>query len=576
MFTRKSFKDQNKTSSNQNYKSDELFDYIQQRNIENIREYLSNPDYKVWQVKDNNGYTILHKSVFNNDYEITSVIIQEVKKRLGMNKDSLPKFINEKTNDGLTALHYAAYKGNIKLFELLKQNGASVDDVTNLGKNIMHMAAEGNQPSMMIYLISKEHQSTTTIDENGSTPLHWACYSGAEEAVNFLLNFGVDINAQDNQKLTPLHLAVVCDKDKIVLKLLQRNADKNIKDYKGKLAIDTARKKNRKKIIFLLEDDEDYNPYCSLETPKNYVQPNDIYKKFILLMILIPEVIIYFLILPYLKGTIETLINVPLFILCLFTYFIFIAKNPGFKHNSQLEREARGRGKYPLMLKVDEGVDIRNYCPKCFIQKSNNVRHCFICDKCVEDFNHHCFWINKCIGKDNKFIYFLFILFSLIYANHTLFICFELLLDNVNLPYDQKYLHFYFFKKERGLRVLGASSVAVFSFVVGMPLWFLLLIEILKTFGVYGKKTNEDNLENLVKKASKEKVNLQVELQGKGEALLPEDEKEENIVENNNINEDGPKNNIINTSFSINEDGPKNNLIDNANDDSQNLIKNEE
>ena len=228
------------------------------------------------------------------------------------------------------------------------------------------------------------------------------------------------------------------------------------------------------------------------------------------------------------------------------------------------------------MLKVDEGVDIRNYCPKCFIQKSNNVRHCFICDKCVEDFNHHCFWINKCIGKDNKFIYFLFILFSLIYANHTLFICFELLLDNVNLPYDQKYLHFYFFKKERGLRVLGASSVAVFSFVVGMPLWFLLLIEILKTFGVYGKKTNEDNLENLVKKATKEKVNLQVELQGKGEALLPEDEKEENIVENNNINEDGPKNNIINTSFSINEDGPKNNLIDNANDDSQNLIKNEE
>ena len=286
-------------------------------------------------------------------------------------------------------------------------------------------------------------------------------------------------------------------------------------------------------------------------------------------MIIIPEAVIYLFILPYLKGIIETLINIPLFGLCLFTYFIFIGKNPGFRHNSQLENEARGQGVYPLMLKVDEEVDIRNYCPKCFVQKSYNVRHCFICDKCIENFSHHCFWINKCIGKDNKFFYIIFILFSLIFANHTLYICFELLLDNVNLPYDQKYLHLYFFKKERGLRVLGASSVAVFSFIVGMPLWFLLLIEILKKCGVYEKKGDENSLENFVKKATKEKVNLQVELQGKNDALLPEDEKEHNINNNNIIdNEDeGPKNQLL-------ENNNNNSLNDIKDDDS--LIKNEE
>ena len=570
MFSRRSFLDGNIKISDQNLKSEELFQYIQQRNIGKIKEYFSNPEYKVWQVKDENGYTILHKSVFNNDYEITSTIIEEVKKRLGMNKESLPKFINEKTNDGLTALHYAAYKGNIKLLQLLINNGASVDDVTNLGKNVMHMAAEGNQPSMMIYLISKEHQSPTSVDENGSTPLHWACYSGAEEAVNFLLNLGADINAQDKEKLTPLHLAVIGDKDKIVLKLLQKNADKNLMNYKKELPIDLARKKNKKKIVLLLEDDDDYNPLCSLQTPKNYIQPKDIYKKFIMFMIIIPEAVIYLFILPYLKGIIETLINIPLFGLCLFTYFIFIGKNPGFRHNSQLENEARGQGVYPLMLKVDEEVDIRNYCPKCFVQKSYNVRHCFICDKCIENFSHHCFWINKCIGKDNKFFYIIFILFSLIFANHTLYICFELLLDNVNLPYDQKYLHLYFFKKERGIRVLGASSVAVFSFIVGMPLWFLLLIEILKKCGVYEKKGDENSLENLVKKATKEKVNLQVELQKKNDALLPEDEKEHNINNNNIIdnNEDeGPKNQLL-------ENNNNNSMNDIKDDDS--LIKNEE
>ena len=81
----------------------------------------------------------------------------------------------------------------------------------------MHMAAEGNQPSMMIYLITKEHQSSQSVDENGSTPLHWACYAGAEESVNFLLNLDANIDAQDKEKLTPLHLAVLGGREKIVV-----------------------------------------------------------------------------------------------------------------------------------------------------------------------------------------------------------------------------------------------------------------------------------------------------------------------------------------------------------------------
>ena len=88
---------------------------------------------------------------------MTDLIIKEAKRRLGMSKgDSLAKFINDKTNEGLTALHYAANKGSIPLLKLLIENGANVDAVTNLGKNLMHMAAEGNQPSMLLYLL-KQH-----------------------------------------------------------------------------------------------------------------------------------------------------------------------------------------------------------------------------------------------------------------------------------------------------------------------------------------------------------------------------------------------------------------------------------
>jgi ankyrin repeat protein len=32
-------------------------------------------------------------------------------------------------------------------------------------------------------------------DINNSTPLHWACYSGAENAILYLIAWGADVNA---------------------------------------------------------------------------------------------------------------------------------------------------------------------------------------------------------------------------------------------------------------------------------------------------------------------------------------------------------------------------------------------
>ena len=492
MFSSGSKKEQNKTTV-QNIKIEDVFQSLEARDEDKIREYFSDPESKVWQLKDDNGYTILHKAVFNGDIVMTNVILEELRKRLGMrSKDSMAKFIDEKNNEGLTALHYAAYKGNITILKRLVESGASVDAVTNLGKNVMHMAAEGNQPSMMIYLITQEHQSTQIVDENGSTPLHWACYAGAEDSVNFLLNLSADINAQDKENLTPLHLAVLGGKDKIVIKLLQKNADKNIPNKKGETPYDLAVKKNFGVIMDLLGEDEDYNPLCTLDTPKSYIAPSDVYKKFIILMIVIPEVVNYLFILPYLDGYIETYVSLPAFILSLISYFIFIMRNPGYKKNDQLESESQG--KYPLFNKINEGVDVRNFCPKCFIKRTPSIKHCFICDKCVENFSHHCFWINKCIGKKNRIFYFIFVLLSLIYANHSMFICLELLWDDVNLPYEQKYFHLYLFSKKKGFRVLGAATVGLFCLCVGLALWFLFLNELLKYFGINKKKIDENDV----------------------------------------------------------------------------------
>ena len=264
MFARSISISKESTSNNINLNSDEFFEAINKGDIEKVKTFFYDPNFKIWQLKDENNYTALHFSVLNNNYELTEVLIEQLKKGLGMSStQKLENFVNEKNKDGITALHFAVRNGNIKLLKLLKQLGANLEAVTNTGKNIMHIASGSNQPSMLLYLFLYEAQDISSVDENGSTPLHWACYYSAEESVNYLLDLKVDINAQDKEKFTPLHLAVNNNAINIVKLLLQKGADKKILNNYNELPIDIARKKNYVKIYDILAVKE-FNPYCTL------------------------------------------------------------------------------------------------------------------------------------------------------------------------------------------------------------------------------------------------------------------------------------------------------------------------
>ena len=541
------------SSFNLNVEASEFLEAINQNDIEKAKSYINS--LKIWQIKDENGLTPLHYSVFRNNYDLTTIIINEVKKGLGMSSNKISNFINEKTNEGFTALHYAVNNGNLLIVQLLKQYGAKFEEVTNLGKNAVHIAAEANQVTMLMYLILNEALDIFCLDENGSTPLHWACYSGAFEAVDYLLSLKADINAQDKERITPLFLAVDNKRENIVRILLMNGADKNLPNKKNELPINIARKKNYVRIKNLLKDKE-YNPLCTLESPPKYIEPSNIYRKLILFLIIIVELIIFILILPFLEDIYHLFVNLGSFALCLLSFIIFMYKDPGYQKNTKLIKDCGGeKNNKPLKTLLDIGMKLENYCPKCYIEKKKNITHCFICDECVLEMSHHCFWINKCIGKNNKFFYLLFIFFSFIYALESIFICSNLIFDTVTIPYIKSFFpSWIYFDIDRGFRVLGAAIVLVFSFLLSFPLFFLFMIEMFKLCGLLGKKFYEKNKMKDMEKIDideDKKINLLEEKENKTELnnqkineIIIEDK---NLEENNNSLDNEEKEYNINT-----------------------------
>jgi palmitoyltransferase len=78
-------------------------------------------------------------------------------------------------------------------------------------------------------------------DSKGSTPLHWACYSGSEKVVEYLLaQPGILLEEKDQDGHTPLHIAVAYGYSKIVRKLLVAGADRKATNGKGQAALQIA------------------------------------------------------------------------------------------------------------------------------------------------------------------------------------------------------------------------------------------------------------------------------------------------------------------------------------------------
>ncbi|HWP72462.1 MAG TPA: ankyrin repeat domain-containing protein [Gemmatimonadaceae bacterium] len=137
--------------------------------------------------------------------------------------------VNAAQGDGMTALHWAAERGDSAMTAVLIRAKANAGATTRIGDYTpLHIAAKGGKGSIVKALLSAGSDAKART-ASGATALHFAAAAGDTISINALLNSGVDANARENEwGQTPLIFAATNGRADAVRVLMRRGADASI------------------------------------------------------------------------------------------------------------------------------------------------------------------------------------------------------------------------------------------------------------------------------------------------------------------------------------------------------------
>ena len=110
-----------------------------------------------------------------------------------------------------------------------------------VGLQPVHVAAQNDQAFALTFL-KENGADMDCVDIEGQTPLHWACYQGADESIYYILAWTKALNLQDSQGKTALHLAVEnvhrFRNLRALKEMLIKGSSRDLEDSRGRRPID--------------------------------------------------------------------------------------------------------------------------------------------------------------------------------------------------------------------------------------------------------------------------------------------------------------------------------------------------
>ncbi|KAG8355593.1 hypothetical protein FVEN_g6498 [Fusarium venenatum] len=169
-------------------------------------------------VKDTAGFTALHYAVLSDQEKVLNAVLS---------RRSVEDMIDEPDTRGNSALLIATMRGNVSMIQNLTNRGASLQYTDSNALTALHHVASLGLNVALEYLVARS-MAINQRDSRGYTVVHHAVCSSNTNAdtISLLAEGGANLEACDDQGLTPLMWAVHLGKVSHTRELLIQGVDR--------------------------------------------------------------------------------------------------------------------------------------------------------------------------------------------------------------------------------------------------------------------------------------------------------------------------------------------------------------
>jgi uncharacterized protein len=137
--------------------------------------------------------------------------------------------VNVAHGDGMTALHWAAYKDDFEMAQMLIAAGANVGATTRINSMTPLFWAAQNGNAALIQALAKAGANVNATLTTGATPLMYAARGGSSDAIKALVDLGANVNARESgRNETALMFAAANNRAAAIRTLMKAGANASL------------------------------------------------------------------------------------------------------------------------------------------------------------------------------------------------------------------------------------------------------------------------------------------------------------------------------------------------------------